>query len=80
MKTVAAVNADASKLDQLASTWGMSVGELIETYALDEVVPGICMNPGCTYSTEVEPDLCTGWCEECETQSVQSGLVLAGII
>ena len=80
MTTVAAANAEASKLDQLASTWGMSVSELIETYALDEVVPGICMNAGCTYSSEVEPDQRKGWCEECETTSVTSALVLAGII
>ena len=80
MKTVAEVNAEASKLDQLASAWGMSVAELIETYALETQAPGICMNPGCTYSTEVEPDSRFGWCEECDTQSVKSGLVLAGIL
>jgi hypothetical protein len=80
MTTVAEANQEASKLDRLASTWGMSVAEFIETYALDEVVPGICMNPGCTYSTEVEPDLCTGWCEECGTRTVRSGIVLAGIL
>jgi hypothetical protein len=66
LHTPAEVNAEASKLDQLASAWGMSVSELIETYALDEVVPGICMNPSCTHSTEVEPDQQKGWCEECE--------------
>jgi hypothetical protein len=30
MPSPAEVNAEASKLDQLASTWGMSVPELIE--------------------------------------------------
>lgn len=80
MKTVAEANEEARKLDQLASTWGMSVSELTLTYALDEVVPGICMNPGCTYSAEVEPDQQKGWCEECETTSVTSALVLSGII
>jgi hypothetical protein len=80
MPSPAEVNAEASKLDQLASTWGMSVAELIETYALDDVAPGICMNPGCTYSSEVEPDQRKGWCEECETTSVCSALILAGII
>lgn len=80
MTTVAAVNLEASKLDQLASAWGMSVSELIETYAIDDVAPGICMNPGCMYSAEVEPDSRSGWCEECDTQSVKSGIVLAGII
>jgi predicted RNA-binding Zn ribbon-like protein len=80
MPSPAEVNAEASKLDQLASTWGMSVAELIETYALDDVAPGICMNPGCTYSTEYEPDQRKGWCEECGTPTVRSALVLAGII
>ena len=80
MTTVAQANLEASKLDQLASTWGMSVPELIETYALDDVAPGICMNPGCTYSTEVEPDQEKGWCEECGTPTVRSAIVLAGII
>jgi hypothetical protein len=38
------------------------------------------MNPGCTYSTEYEPDQQKGWCEECGTRTVRSALVLAGII
>ncbi len=80
MPTPAEANAEASKLDQLASTWGMLVSELIQTYALDEVVPGICMNPGCTHSSEVEPAERKGWCEECETRSVTSALVLAGLV
>jgi len=80
MPTPAEANHEASKLDQLASTWGMSVAELIETYALDEVVPGICMNPECEYTTDCEPDLREGWCEECETRSVRSAIVLAGLI
>ena len=43
----------------------MSVSELIETYALDDVAPRlVCMNPGCTYGTEYEPDQQKGWCED----------------
>jgi hypothetical protein len=80
MTTVAEANQEASKLDWLAREWDMTVCEFIETYALDEVVPGICMNPGCDYTTDCEPDLRTGWCEECETRSVRSALVLAGIL
>jgi hypothetical protein len=80
MTTVAAANAEASKLDQLASTWGMSVAELIETYALETQAPGICMNPDCEYTAEYEPDQRHGYCEDCGRQSVCSGLVLAGII
>lgn len=80
MRTPTEVNLEAAKLDRLASIWGMSVTEFIETYALDEVVPGICMNPDCDYAAEYEPDQREGWCEECGTQSVRSGIVLAGLI
>jgi hypothetical protein len=80
MRTPAEVNVEASKLDRLASIWGMSTSAFIEEYALDEVVPGICMNPDCDYATNVEPDQTEGWCEECEMRSVRSGIVLAGLI
>jgi hypothetical protein len=69
-----------SKLDALADEWGMSADEFIEEYGLEDVVPGICMNPDCDYTTEVEPDQREGWCEECDTPSVRSGVVLAGLI
>ena len=69
-----------SKLNSLAHEYGFSVVGFIEEYGLDDVVPGICMNPECEYTTEVEPDQRQGWCEECGTTSVRSGIVLAGII
>jgi hypothetical protein len=78
--TPAEANAEASKLDILARESGMSVPEYIDSYALDDVAPGICMNPDCDYTAEVEPDQTEGWCEECETRSVRSGVVLAGLI
>jgi hypothetical protein len=80
MRTPAEVNVEASKLDRLASIWGLPVAVFIEEYALDDVVPGICMNPDCDYTTEVEPDQTEGWCEECEMRSIRSGVVLAGLI
>ncbi len=80
MRTTVEVNAEASKLDCLARESGMKVSEFIEEYALGDVVPGICMNPDCDFTTEVEPDQREGWCEECESQSVRSGIVLAGLI
>lgn len=73
-------NFHASKLDQLAEHFGLTVTSFIEDYALEDVVPGICMNPHCDYTAEYEPDQREGWCEECETRSVRSGIVLAGII
>ena len=76
----AEVNSEATKLDLLAREWGMKTNEFVEEYALDDVVPGICMNPGCDYTTDVEPDQREGWCEACETRSVRSAIVLAGLI
>lgn len=76
----AEANHRASKLDRLASTWGQSVPSFVEEYALDNQVPGICMNPDCDFVSCIEPDQTEGWCEECETRSVRSGLVLAGLI
>ena len=80
MRTPTEVNAEASKLDQLAREWGMKTSAFIEEYALDDVAPGICMNPDCDYTTEVEPDQRHGWCEICGTTTVRSGVVLAGLI
>jgi hypothetical protein len=79
-KTAEEANLEASKLDALARELGMSVMEFVDSYALDDVSPGICMNPDCDYTTEVEPDQREGWCEECDTPSVKSGVVLAGLI
>jgi hypothetical protein len=78
--TPAESNFEASKLDRLAESCGLTVTLFIEEYALDGVVPGICMNPDCDYTAEVEPDQREGWCEECGMRSVRSGIVLAGII
>lgn len=70
-----------SKLENLAQNEGFSTPEqFLQEYAFDSVCPGICINPGCDYTTEVEPDNGKGWCELCGTQTVKSGMVLAGII
>ncbi len=47
---------------------------------LDSHCPGICMNPGCHYTVEVEPDQREGWCDECGTDTVKSALILAEMI
>jgi hypothetical protein len=73
-------NQEASKLDSLAESCGLSVASFIEEYALEDVVPGICMNPHCDFTAEYEPDQREGWCEECRTPSVRSGISLAGLI
>lgn len=70
-----------AKLAILADHWGFdSPFELCEAYVLDSVAPGICADPDCDYSTEVEPDCDGGWCECCDDQTVVSCLVLGGFI
>lgn len=68
------------KLNTLAEIEGMDVMEMLEQATWDSVSPGICTNPNCDYTTEIEPDSYDGWCPECNTNTVKSALVLAGII
>jgi hypothetical protein len=53
---------------------------LAEATAMDSVCPAICMNEGCDYTSEMEPDQTQGFCEECRTGSMKSALVLMGFI
>jgi hypothetical protein len=71
----------STKLEMLTASEGYDdVLELLAAATLDSVCPGICMNPGCDYTTEVEPDQDRGYCESCCTQTVKSALMLAGLI
>jgi len=56
------------------------VMDLLEERGMDSVQPGICSNPGCDYTIDVEPDQDKGYCEICGTQTVQSISILMGII
>jgi hypothetical protein len=69
-----------SKIDTLALIEGMSVEELLAEATYDSIAKGICMNEGCDYTTTIEPDGRGGYCEECGTQSVDSCLVIMGMI
>ena len=70
-----------SKLKTLAASEGFEgTLEFLEEFAMDCIVPGICMNEGCEYTGTNEPDCGEGWCEMCNTNTVRSGLLLAGII
>ena len=80
MEAIVKATHEASKLYDLALAWDMTPAALIDEYALEDAVPGICMNPGCGYTTGCAADLRGGWCEKCGTPSVKSGIVLAGII
>lgn len=69
-----------TKLDELLEIEGLDFESAMEQYGLESVVPGICMNPDCTYTTDVEPDCTKGYCEDCGTQSISSLNILMGII
>lgn len=74
-------NLDDPKLKKLAELEGFSdPQDLLEANIVDSVCPGICCNEGCDYTTEVEPDSDSGYCEECETNTVKSAMILAGVI
>jgi len=69
------------KLDQLVESEGYdSLDDLIAATVSDSVSPAICMNEGCDYTAEMEPDQDRGWCEACGTNTVASALILAGMI
>jgi hypothetical protein len=54
--------------------------DLLEAVFSDSVSPAICMNEGCAYTCEMEPDQTEGWCDECRTNTMTAAPVLAGII
>jgi hypothetical protein len=46
-----------AKLQRLAELEGFeTVDEMFDAAVTDSACPGICINPGCDYTTEVEPD------------------------
>lgn len=72
---------DQEKLQTLATIEGHdNTVSLLEESVLDSIVPAICTNEGCDYTSDMEPDQDAGWCEECDTTTVKSCLILAGII
>ena len=54
--------------------------EMAQAILSDTVSPAICMNEDCNFTCEMEPDQDAGYCEECRTNSMQSALILAGLI
>jgi hypothetical protein len=70
-----------TKAEQLAEDFGYeSTMECMEDTFNDGTIPGICTNPDCDYSTDVEPDQEHGWCEVCGTGTVASIQILEGMI
>ena len=70
-----------AKLSKLIESEGFeNLEKMLQATVFDSVSPGICVNPECNYTVEVEPDQNRGWCEACGTQTVHSALILAGFI
>lgn len=69
-----------TKLERLCEIEGMTLEDILREGTFDGTCYGICTNKGCNYTTEVEPDQEHGWCELCDTQTVKSALILAGVI
>jgi hypothetical protein len=79
MRTTAAQR--QAKLATLMEIEGYeTIEQLAEAILSDSVSPAICMNDGCDYTAEMEPDQDGGFCEECRTNSMQAALILAGLI
>jgi hypothetical protein len=45
--------------------------ELLAAATADSICPAICMNDGCDYTAELEPDQDRGWCEVCAANSMK---------
>ena len=72
---------DDAKLAKLIEIEGFeNVEALLQAVLGDSVSPAICMNEGCVYTCEMEPDQRRGWCDECRTNSMKAAPVLAGLI
>ena len=72
---------DQAKLAKLVEIEGYETVEaLLQAVIGDSVSPAICMNDGCDYTCEMEPDQTRGWCDECQTNTMKAAPVLAGII
>lgn len=70
-----------SKLEKLAEIEGYSDPmDMLEEYSTECVSPAICKNPDCDNTCEMEPDQDSGWCTECEDNTVVSAFVLAGLL
>lgn len=70
-----------TKLQKLVEIEGFKDDiSLFKAVITDSVCPAICMNDGCDYTAEMEPDQDRGWCEVCNTNTMKSALVLAGLI
>jgi hypothetical protein len=71
----------ARKLQKLAELLGFkTIDEMFDAAVTDTACPGICVNPWCEYTATVALDERAGHCAKDHTNTVQSALVLAGLM
>ena len=72
---------DNPKLIKLAELEGFAdPSDLIEANVIDSICPTICMETDCDAIDGMEPDQRKGYCFVCGKNSMQSALVIAGMI
>ena len=68
-----------TRLQLVAEDQGMTVEDMLNHFATDSVVPGICVKCHSIHES-CEPDATDNWCDECDAGTVKSILILAGVI
>lgn len=70
----------AQKLLTLCDKAGLDHAKLTNGEVFDSIIAGICLTEGCDHVVDVEGDQEEGWCDECQSNTVVSALILAGVI
>ena len=69
------------KLRTLMQTEGFeSETHVLQAAIFASVSRAICLNKECSHTAPMESDQAHGWCEICHTNSMQSALILAGLL
>ena len=70
-----------AKLETLMEIYGFDdVQAMLEEMQFEGCVASICTEPDCDATFDWEPDCEGGQCEECGCESVDSCMILAGVI
>jgi hypothetical protein len=71
----------ATKLRKLGKLLGFkTIDEMFDAAVTNTACPGTCINPWCEFFATVAPDERDGFCPNDSTNTVQSALVLAGLM
>jgi len=71
----------AAKLDALMDIYGYDdLQDMLEVMQFEGSVAAICTEEDCNATFDWEPDCENGQCEECGCESVDSCMILAGVI